>query len=85
MKTTAWRNLATLSCPLLARFDRLAATLASWGSRCNHRHGRQRRRGRRRPRWLVDQALVMEALRPQPFSKQAESQKFRRPPDILQC
>ena len=68
----------------LARFDRLASTLASWGSRFSHRHGRRRRWGRCRPRWLVDQALVMEALRPQPFSKQAESQKFRRPPDILQ-
>ena len=67
-------------CRPLARFPQLGSTRAPrWGS-CCYCPCLRSRTGRLRPRWLVDRSLVMEALRPPPPSRQAGSQRSRRPP-----
>ena len=66
---------------LLARFDWLGSTRALWSDRNNRSHQNHRRhRVPPRPRWLVDQTLVMEALHPPPSSRRAVCQLSRLPP-----
>ena len=66
-------------CRSLAKFDQLGPTRAQrWGA-CLLQ-SRRWCRGHCRPRWLEDQSLVLEALHPLPLSRQAGSQRSRRPP-----